>query len=61
MIMQVHDELLFELPEEELNSVAAIVDDSMRNAYELIVPLKVDISWGSNWADQVALDYEHQT
>jgi DNA polymerase-1 len=51
MILQVHDELLFEVPPEELDRLRAIVRDAMENAYALRVPLVVDIKVGPNWRD----------
>ncbi len=49
MIMQVHDELVFEVPETEKDDVMAVVKREMEEAVRLIVPLKVDISSGRNW------------
>jgi len=51
MILQVHDELLFELPESELQEVERIVRGGMEGVIELSVPLKVDIGHGHNWAE----------
>ncbi|NIM19478.1 MAG: DNA polymerase I [Candidatus Latescibacteria bacterium] len=51
MILQVHDELLFDLPEEELKSVREIVEDTMENAIKLDVPLKIDMGVGKNWLE----------
>ncbi len=51
MLMQVHDELIFEVPEEEVNSLRELVKNKMEGVFELKVPLKVDISWGSNWRE----------
>jgi DNA polymerase-1 len=52
MILQVHDELVLETPEEELHRVAAIVKETMEGAYQLDAPLKVDMEAGPNWFDQ---------
>jgi len=49
LLLQVHDELIVELPGEERLMVAAILKEEMENAAELIVPVKVDISYGNNW------------
>ncbi len=49
MILQVHDELVLEVPEEEVERVIPLVRDAMENAYTLVVPLKVDIEVGPNW------------
>ncbi|HQF13961.1 MAG TPA: DNA polymerase, partial [Thermogutta sp.] len=51
MILQVHDELVFECPEEALSRTIAIVKEEMENVMTLRVPLKVDVAWGKNWAD----------
>ena len=51
MIMQVHDELVFEAPEEELETLRALVAYEMANALELDVPIKVDIGIGNNWLE----------
>ena len=51
MILQVHDELLFELPRVELETVRDIVQREMEGAIDLAVPLKVDINYGKNWAE----------
>jgi len=51
LILQIHDELLFEVPEEELSEVKEIVKKEMEGVIELTVPLKVKISQGRNWAE----------
>lgn len=51
MILQVHDELIFNVLKQEEDVVKKIVDDCMDNAYKLDVPLKVDIETGVNWYD----------
>jgi DNA polymerase-1 len=51
MILQIHDELLFELPEEELPHLRGMVVQEMESIKELVVPLKVDIKFGTNWAE----------
>jgi DNA polymerase-1 len=51
MILQVHDELLFELPESELEAIRALVREEMEGVIELSVPLQVDIGHGNNWAE----------
>ncbi|NQU73463.1 MAG: DNA polymerase I, partial [Candidatus Omnitrophica bacterium] len=51
MILQVHDELLFEVPKKELEKTKKIVKCIMENVFPLSVPLKVNISWGKTWAD----------
>jgi len=49
MIMQVHDELVFEVPSEQLNTAKATIENYMINAAELNVPLEVGIGTGINW------------
>jgi len=51
MLLQVHDELLFEMPSEELEEMCRLVPEIMSTALELSIPLKVDIKSGQNWAD----------
>jgi len=51
LIMQVHDELVFEVAEEELLAMERLVNDEMSRAVETRVPLKVDISHGANWSE----------
>lgn len=50
MLLQVHDELVFEVPAEELDRVTDLVRHEMEHAVELDLPLKVDIGSGVNWA-----------
>ena len=49
MLLQVHDELVFEAPDEELPSLAALVRDRMMHAMRLSVPLEVEVKAGKNW------------
>ncbi len=49
MLLQVHDELVFEVPDEELDEICDIVKEEMEQVHPLDVPLKVDINVGSNW------------
>ena len=51
MVLQVHDELVFESPIEEAQAVAAVIKDKMEGALALSVPLKVDVRMGKNWGD----------
>jgi DNA polymerase-1 len=51
MLLQIHDELVFEVPPGEFNYVAQMVADEMSGVMELTVPLKVDLKSGDNWAD----------
>lgn len=50
-VMQILDEVLFEVPKEELDEAATLCADVMRHAYELEVPLVVGVEVGANWAD----------
>ena len=49
MLLQVHDELIFDVPEDEIDEVKDIVRDTMENIYKLDVPLKVEINYGKDW------------
>jgi DNA polymerase-1 len=51
MILQVHDELLLDVPRRELDEVRTVVRDAMENAADLDVALKVDVGVGSNWLE----------
>ncbi len=51
MILQVHDELVFEVPREEEQAVGPLVREAMEGAAELAVPLVVNLGFGPNWAD----------
>jgi DNA polymerase-1 len=51
MIMQVHDELVFEVPEGELPKAPSLIQNEMETVMELSVPLKVSIHSGKNWAE----------
>ena len=50
VILQVHDEVIVEVPEEERETVGPLIIDIMHNAAQLDVPLEVNVSWGSTWA-----------
>lgn len=49
MLLQVHDELVFEVPEDEIAEMKKWVPEVMESAMEIDVPLKVDVSYGENW------------
>jgi DNA polymerase I len=49
MLLQVHDELLFEVPEEEGERIGLLVKEEMEGVHVLDVPLKVDVKTGKNW------------
>ena len=51
MLLQVHDELVFECPDDELATVEKLIDGAMRSAMPLSVPLDVSIGHGSNWLE----------
>ena len=51
MLLQVHDELVLEVPPEELAEVSALVKHEMEKAIDLVVPLLVEVGNGSNWRD----------
>lgn len=51
MLLQVHDELIFEVPKSELEMVTAIIKEEMEKAMDLRVPLKVEVSSGETWYD----------
>ena len=51
MLLQVHDELVFEVPEAELDTMRPLVTKQMEEVFELKVPLKVDLGVGANWRD----------
>jgi len=51
MLLQVHDELIFEVPQAEGEEMRQLASELMSTALELSVPLKVDIKTGSNWGE----------
>jgi DNA polymerase-1 len=51
MLLQVHDELVFETPLSEVESEAALIREEMTGAMKLKVPLKVEVGWGNNWQE----------
>jgi DNA polymerase-1 len=51
MLLQVHDELVFEVPDSEMDAMRRLVPDIMESALKLIVPVKVDTKVGKNWGD----------
>ena len=51
MLLQVHDELIFDVRENELEEVKELVRDTMENIYKFDVPLKVEINYGKDWYD----------
>jgi DNA polymerase-1 len=51
MVVQVHDELIFDVPKDELETIKKIVPEVMQSAVKLDVPLIADSGWGHNWYD----------
>ena len=51
MLLQIHDELVFEVSPVDRDRLATLVRNRMAGAYPLDVPLKVDLKTGPNWAD----------
>jgi len=51
MVLSVHDELVFDVAEGDLEPSSELVRAAMERAYELTVPLRVDLGWGKNWAE----------
>ena len=49
MILQIHDELVFEFPNDELDELKKLIVSKMENALPLSVPLVVDCGWGESW------------
>jgi len=51
MLLQIHDELLFEVPQEEIEEMKSLVAELMPEAVKLCVPMKIDIKLGKNWGE----------
>ena len=51
VVLQVHDEVILEVPPDEAVAVTELTLDAMRHVCELSVPLEVNLSWGDSWAD----------
>jgi DNA polymerase-1 len=51
LILQIHDELVFEVPLDEVEVMKTLVKEAMEGAVTLSIPLKVSISVGSNWGE----------
>lgn len=51
MLLQVHDELVFDVPKEEVEALQKMVKNEMENAFSLDVPLVVDLGFGTNWLE----------
>jgi DNA polymerase-1 len=53
-VLQVHDEVILEVPPDEEEAATKAVVEAMRGAADLSVPLEVNLSWGRSWADAKA-------
>ena len=51
MLLQVHDELVLEVPEKELKKTASLVQETMANAYPMSIPLSTEARYGKNWGE----------
>lgn len=51
MLLQVHDELVFDVHKAELETVKALIKTEMESAYKMLVPLDVDMDIGENWLE----------
>ena len=51
MLLQIHDDLLFEVPEEEVEEMKSLVAELMPRAIELCVPVTIDIKLGRKWGE----------
>ncbi|MBA3267763.1 MAG: DNA polymerase I, partial [Acidimicrobiia bacterium] len=51
LVLQVHDEVILEVPPAEEDTAAGLTVDAMRDACDLSVPLEVNLTWGTSWAD----------
>jgi DNA polymerase-1 len=51
MILQVHDELVFEIPEDELQESKELIKRNMEGVYQMVVPIKADMGVGDNWLE----------
>lgn len=54
--MQIHDELVFDVPFEESNELVGLVKEKMENVLQLDVPVRVDIKKGRNWLEMEAVN-----
>lgn len=59
MLLQIHDELLFEVPEEEIEEMRSLVSEMMPGAMKLSVPLKIDIKLGKNWGEMTFINIKY--
>lgn len=57
LLLQVHDELLFEIKEDLVKNLSQKIKDIMENVYKLDVPLVVDVKYGDNWSEMQTVSY----
>jgi DNA polymerase-1 len=55
MLLQVHDELVLECPQDEMEKTARLVQKTMSEAYTISVPLETEARWGKNWGEMTVL------
>ena len=55
LLLQVHDELLLECPDDEVDQVANLLTKAMENAADIGVPLRVELKIGKTWADMAPI------
>ena len=51
MLLQVHDELVFDIHNDELEDMKKLIQEEMQNAYKMSVPLDVEVGTGKNWLE----------
>lgn len=56
MLLQVHDEIVLEVPQKELDKTARVVKDTMANAYPMSIPLETEARAGINWGEMKVLE-----
>jgi DNA polymerase I len=60
MLLQVHDELVFEVPDDEVAALTPVVKRLMEGAYPLAVPLEVDVKTGRHWGEMTPAREEEE-
>ncbi len=60
LVLQVHDELVFEVPEEELDALAKLTKDTMEGSLKLVVPMTVELKKGRNWGEMEGIGIKAQ-
>jgi DNA polymerase-1 len=56
LILQVHDELIFDVPPAEKEIMSALAKESMESVINLAVPMKIDLKYGPNWYDMIKME-----